>query len=490
MRKYVAYIRVSTVRQGEKGSSLPEQRAVIEAYAKREGIFVSQWYEERETAAKVGRTQFASMLRDLRRGGADGLLLHKIDRGARNLKDWADLSQLSDQGVDVRIAGDTLDLTSRGGRLSADIQAVVAADFIRNLRDEVKKGQRGRLAQGLYPWRAPIGYVNNGGTEPKTIDPVDGPLVRRAFESYASGGYTLRTLQLALFRWGLKTPGGKPLSVNSINKMLHRKFYYGLIDIRGSTFIGAHEPIITKALFDAVADVLSGRSAVRVYRESPYVFQRILRCAKCDRHLYAETQKGRAYYRCHSEGCKGTSLRESDVLAALLSDIGRMGIRDEVIQGLREALEEKKRQLLARSTDSRQGLLLRQAQVKERLARLTDAFLDRAIERPDFDARKEALLEERLLIDAELASTEQPKAHLEERALKFLELAKSLQRLDKIATRTELRSLLKSAISNFTAHQKNVAVQWKLPLRLLLGEDTVLEGGPRENRTPASTMRM
>lgn len=50
-----------------------------------------------------------------------------------------------------------VDLHSRGGRLSADIQSVVAADYVRNLREEAKKGIYGRLKQGFYPMRAPIG---------------------------------------------------------------------------------------------------------------------------------------------------------------------------------------------------------------------------------------------------------------------------------------------------------------------------------------------
>lgn len=483
MKNYVAYIRVSTARQGEKGSSLPEQKAVIEAYAKREGMTITRWYEERETAAKVGRTQFVHMLRALRRGEAHGLLLHKIDRGARNLKDWADLSQLSDQGIDVRIAGDTLDLTSRGGRLSADIQAVVAADFIRNLRDEVKKGQRGRLKQGLYPWNAPLGYVNNGGTEPKTIDPVAGPLVRRAFEAYATGSYTLRTLRLALFRFGLKTKGGKPLSLNALNKLLRRKFYYGLIVVRKESYVGAHTPLISKALFDAVATMLAGRSAVRVYRESPYVLQRLLRCAACDRHLYAEMQKGRAYYRCHSDGCQGTSLRESDLVERLLADIGTMELSDETLQGLTGALETKRRDLLAGTADAKQGLVLRLDQVKDRLARLTDAYLDRAIDKADFDARKETLHDERLAIEHDLAHADHPERGIDERAKQFLELIKSLQDLGETATGSEMRAVLKSAISNCAVRRKDVAVQWKVPLQLLLAREGVLIGDPTGNRT-------
>jgi len=132
MDGYFAYIRVSTVKQGERGTSLDEQRSAIDAYALRNNLAIIAWFEEMETAAKQGRRQFTRMLGELQRGRARGVVIHKIDRSARNLKDWAQLGDLIDVGVDVRFAHESLDLTSRGGRLSADIQAVVAADFIRN----------------------------------------------------------------------------------------------------------------------------------------------------------------------------------------------------------------------------------------------------------------------------------------------------------------------------------------------------------------------
>ena len=109
-----------------------------------------------------------------------------------NLKDWSDVGELIDEGVEVHFANEGLDLHSRGGRLSADIQAVVAADFIRNLRDETRKGFYGRIKQGLYPLPAPIGYLDRGGGKPKEPDPARAPLVRVAFELYATADHNLR----------------------------------------------------------------------------------------------------------------------------------------------------------------------------------------------------------------------------------------------------------------------------------------------------------
>lgn len=130
MRTVFAYARVSTPRQGEKGVSLTEQREAITRYAERHGLQIIRWFEEQESASKRGRPAFNQMLRLLRRGAATGIVIHKIDRSARNLEDWNDIGKLVDAGVDVHFATESIDLTTTAGRLSADIQAVVATQDI------------------------------------------------------------------------------------------------------------------------------------------------------------------------------------------------------------------------------------------------------------------------------------------------------------------------------------------------------------------------
>ena len=135
MKKVYGYIRVSTVKQGT-GVSLQEQKEAIIRYAEKHDLKIVQWFEELETAAKQGRPFFTKMMKLLQTRKADGVIIHKIDRSARNLKDWAALGDLIDAGVDVHFAHESLDMDTRGGRLAADIQAVIASDYIRNLRDE------------------------------------------------------------------------------------------------------------------------------------------------------------------------------------------------------------------------------------------------------------------------------------------------------------------------------------------------------------------
>jgi site-specific DNA recombinase len=275
---YFGYVRVSTPRQGERGVSLVEQRDAIDRYAARFGLGISQWFEERQTAAKKGRPLWNQMLKLLKKSRATGVVIHKIDRSARNLRDWADLGELIDQGVEVHFANESLDLNSRGGRLSADIQAVVAADYIRNLREEAKKGIYGRLKQGFYPMRAPLGYLNHGAGKAKSIDPVRGPLIKRAFELYASGRFTIIPLTEELYRSGLRNHTGGRVTRNGLSTILNNPFYMGLMRIRktNETYAGNHEPLVPKRLFDCVQNALQGRFSSRT-KVNHFLLRRLIK---------------------------------------------------------------------------------------------------------------------------------------------------------------------------------------------------------------------
>src|SRR5450830_817016 len=117
MKNYFAYVRVSTAKQGEKGVSLQEQRDGILRYAARNGFEIGAWFEEWQTAAKVGRPVFNAMMTRLRSKEAEGVIIHKIDRSARNLKDWTAIEEICDQNIAVHFVSESLDLATTGGRL-------------------------------------------------------------------------------------------------------------------------------------------------------------------------------------------------------------------------------------------------------------------------------------------------------------------------------------------------------------------------------------
>jgi hypothetical protein len=197
--------------------------------------------------------------------------------------------------------------------------AVVAADFIRNNRDEAKKGFYGRLKQGLYPLGAPLGYLDGGkGGKVKEIDPVKGPLVRRALELYATGRYSFRELRQATEDMGLWNKHGKPLTLTALTKVLNNPFYAGTIRLLKTeeTFQGIHEPLIPKDLFLRVQQVLRKKTVVRKSKHD-YLYRRLFQCASCGLSLIASIAKGHIYYRCQTQRCPTNSVREERLTEAI-----------------------------------------------------------------------------------------------------------------------------------------------------------------------------
>ena len=476
-RNYFAYIRVSTAKQGEHGSSLQEQRAAIEAYAVRNGLTITEWFEERETAAKLGRRLFNSMIAQVTRGKAVGIVIHKIDRSARNLKDWALIGELIDKGVDVHFAHESLDLASRGGRLAADIQAVVAADYIRNLRDEVLKGFYGRLKQGLFPLPAPIGYVDRGRGQPKAIDPISGPLIRQAFDLYCTGRYGIHALHVEMERRGLRNRAGSRVSFNSMNRILRNPFYMGLIQLSktGETFDGAHPPLIRKATFDRVQAIMSGRSYFTP-KKHVFAFARLIKCAACGRSLIGERQKGHAYYRCHTRTCRGTSLRGTDIQDRLCALLSLLTFDDGELGDLRDLREEAGANDSVERAAAVAQAKLRLGRCNERLARLTDVFLDQAIDRETFDARKAELLSERR---GHLEAVSGPAVEGRTLALiKKLELGNTALSKAESDSVDEKRHAVNSVISNLSVERNELVFRLQFPFDRLAQERISHDGAP------------
>ena len=96
------------------------------------------------------------------------------------------------------------------------------------------------------------------------VKPVRGPLIRSAFELYASGAYTVRTLIQALTDAGLRTkptyryPDGTVLSIHALGKLSDR-YYLGVVEYRAEEYPGRHEPLVTAEIFDRVQQVMESR---------------------------------------------------------------------------------------------------------------------------------------------------------------------------------------------------------------------------------------
>jgi len=447
---------VSTQKQGE-GVSLDAQKEAITVFASRQNLSVTKWFEEKESAAKSGRPVFNAMLKQLRRGAATGLIMHKIDRSARNPRDWVAISDLSDAGIDVYFATESLDFRSRGGRLTADIQAVIAADYIRNLSQEARKGINGRLKQGIYPFPAPIGYIDQGSGKPKTLDLIRAPLVRKLFDLYLTGDFSIRTLHLKMVELGLTTRGNRPISRRSVENILRNPYYCGLMrnGRTGEVFPGVHETLISAKELQRVTEIKSGRYTKKQTRHE-HLLRRLFTCAVCQGSLSPERQKGHVYYRCHTVGCPTKTVREEGLDEAILNALISYELSDSDHARMEADYESWKEHRGFQS--ELRSLDLRMKSTESRLDRLTDLYLDGKIGQTMHDRKHERLLIEIAKLKEDRLEMANRSASDQDRR-KFFELMKSLAALYISATPSEKRVLVENCFSNRQWNGKSVDLE-------------------------------
>lgn len=452
-KQYFGYTRVSTVKQGE-GVSLEAQKEAIERYCGQHGLTISCWFEEKETAAKQGRPVFSEMVRRLNIGDADGLVMHKIDRSARNLRDWATVGDLQDAGIDVHFAAESVDFASRGGRLTADIQAVIAADFIRNLKEETRKGIKGRLKQGLYPHKAPLGYLDTGRGKPKAVDAKRAQLIVEMYTLYATGQHSLNSLSDAMYERGLRSKSGRKIYRAKIEQILSNPFMIGqVLDHQtGQTYAGLHEPILPAELFNRVQSVKAGRHRKKKTKHS-LLLRGLFKCRSCQNAMIGERQKGHVYYRCHSIDCPSNSIREEAIGGVVADILSNMRLSDEMVQKFTDWSHD----WVLRMSDVPNAdiSVVPISEIEQQLETLTDKLVSGMIDDDIYTRTKQKLQRKRQELEEHRAN-QLDRAARQASAVRFLELLKSLAGVYEMAKPHEKRQLIELCFSNRTVHQKSV----------------------------------
>jgi site-specific DNA recombinase len=166
----LAYARVSSKEQDMEGFSIAAQQKLLQAYASGNGLIIEKEFIDVETAKASGRLNFNEMVNYLKKHpGIRTLLVEKTDRLYRNLKDWVLLDELN---IEIHLVkeGVVLSQDSKSSeKFFHGIKVLMAKNYIDNLSEEARKGQQEKAEQGIWPTKAPLGYLNVLGADGKRI---------------------------------------------------------------------------------------------------------------------------------------------------------------------------------------------------------------------------------------------------------------------------------------------------------------------------------
>lgn len=422
-KRAVIYLRVSTAKQSEKaddpeGYSLPAQREACHRKAAELGAeVVDEYRDQGESAKTVDRSDFQRMLTRVRtKQDIDYVILDKIDRFARNRRDDANtLFELRRAGAQLISVKENIDDTP-GGQLLHAIMAGIAEFYSKNLAAEALKGMTQKAKVGGTPGRTPIGYLNTrrriDGREVRIIvvDPDRASLIQWAFEAYATGEYTIRSLTTALAEKGLRAlPHGKkvpgPIQPSHVHHLLSNRYYLGQVTFRGVEYDGTHQPLVSKSLFDRVQAVLKAHDrAGEKQRIHNHYLKGSIFCAGCGSRLCFTQAKGTyEYFYClgrqqRRTDCRMPYLPAADVEVAIERYYRTITLPEHVQDGIRVGLRAELDQQRQRAKPELTWAKTRVTDLEHERRRLARGVVDGSI--PGDLAREE---QERIATELEQA---------------------------------------------------------------------------------------
>ena len=226
--RVVGYVRVSTEGQAEEGVSLDAQRAKLRAYAVAADLELVAVHEDAGASAKtLARPGLQAALADLREGRAEGLLVAKLDRLTRSVRD---LGALLDGYFAARFAllsiADSFDTRSAAGRMVLNIMTSVAQWEREAIAERTSDALRHLKAKGIRLGGEALGWRRGGDRDAEGRLLFVEDLAERAtaerIRELRAGGLSLRAICARMAAESRPTKRGGRWAPQTVAQVLRR----------------------------------------------------------------------------------------------------------------------------------------------------------------------------------------------------------------------------------------------------------------------------
>jgi site-specific DNA recombinase len=218
----IAYLRVSTDKQADRGVSLDAQRAKVAAYAELYDLEVVDVVVDTGVSAKtLDRPGLGQVLAMLKGGQAEALLVVKLDRLTRSVRDLGDLvDRYFAPGKFVLLSvGEQIDTRSAAGRLVLNVLASVSQWEREIIGERTSAAMQHMAAEGQFTGgEARYGY--DVGPDGLLVEVEAEQAVIRQARALRASGLSLRAVAARLDREGLRSRTGRHFAPSAIDRMV------------------------------------------------------------------------------------------------------------------------------------------------------------------------------------------------------------------------------------------------------------------------------
>lgn len=438
--QFFLYARKSTDVEDKQVLSIEAQLTELRNYAKTENLSIIEEIVEKQSAKSPGRPLFNKMIGDLEKGLGNGIISWNPDRLARNSVDGGKIIYLLDTGRISTLKFPTFWFESTPqGKFMLNIAFGQSKYYVDSLAENTKRGLRQKVRRGEYPSLAPFGYLNDQRTKTVVVDKKKSVIARQAFELYAKGESRLEDISTFLADCGIHSRNGKRITINRVTFMLHNPFYYGHFRYNGEVYIGKHDPVITKQLFDQVQEQLAikGRPHHKTKWE-PRDLCGLLHCS-CGMMITGEEkikhQKNGnthhyTYYHCTRKSkkvrCGEPPIAEAELARQLSSLIKQTALPIDWANYMKERLEADKKDSSQSVSAFVQQTREKISAINQKLQRLLDGYLDQAIDQETYKTEKNKLTSFKKSLEENLITLERTQTSWIEPMSKWIVQAENL----------------------------------------------------------------
>ena len=498
--KSVLFARVSSREQEETGYSLPSQVKFLKDYSERKDFEIIKTFSISESASgKNQRKIFNEMMNYIRANGIKIIICEKVDRLTRNFRDAVMIDEWleKDEERQIHLVKDSLILhkNSRSQeKLNWGIRILFSKNYIDNLSEEVKKGQKEKITQGWLPTKPPFGFKTIGekGHKIHILNKKTAPIIKKGFELYATGNYSLYELSKVMYKEGALSTLGNKITKSRWAEMFSDPFYIGKIRWNGEIYEGKQKSPISKELFSKVQEILKSRATPK-YRKHFSLFKALIKCKNCDGTITWEQKKGHWYGHCnYYKFCKKrTYVREEKVEEQILSHLDNIEIKNpRLAEWVQKALKESHQDETEYHKESREELNCRYDESQKRLNKLYDEKLDEKIT-PEFYQQKfkQYTEEKNDILDSIKGHSEAQTAYFE-LGVNVLEISKKAKEIYLKASVEDKRMLLSFVFSNIWLDEEKLLITYTKPFEILSQAVLQLKGSkvPETLLTPYETL--
>ena len=473
MKKAALYTRVSTLEQVQFGYSIGEQKERLKNYAQSQDFSIVDIYSDEGISGKsLIRPAMERLINDIKANKINIVLIYKLDRLSRRVKDVLELVELFDNyNVTLFSLNENIDLSSPFGRASLKMSATFSEFERETIVERMQMGKSARAKMGKYacPGKCPFGYRLNREKDCLDVHEREAEAIREMFDKYIYDGLSFRKLYEYM---KAKYSDIKFFSHDmSCKDVIERPLYAGYFNYKGNELIKATNvpPIISYETYLQAQERVKKNTTKRERDNSPYLLTGLMLCAKCG-HAYVgkcykqnrlnKDGKLLATYSRTSYGCMARV--KADRKAKGLhcdNDIFPSQLLEEYVEKAVQNLKFNEFVAPIASTGLIDKLMLENSDYEKQKQRLLDVYMDSAIDKETFILRtseidKKIKRNEKIILNEKDTIAKSPTVSIE--------YLKERQKAYASCDKKEKRTLLQLLIKHIVINGQKITITWNV----------------------------